>query len=348
MDIELRHLRSFVAVAEELNFTRAAARLFIAQQALSSQIRQLEDRVGATLLIRTTRHVELTAAGHELYGRAAALLTGAADAVAATRSAAAAGTSLTIGFVAAVDHPMVRHALERFDATRVDVELRVRFGDLLDPTGGLRDREVDAAFVYGPFDDRGLARTPLFEVPMGVACSADHPFAASDAVSLEDLVAETTFDFPSPDPAWRAWWSAAAYRDGRAPSVTAQYRTLEGLLAALRAGLGVSLATESLVRASAGGVVWRPLIGHPPLQHSIAIRADDEREPVLAFVACVADAWSEPERPVAERSGLVDSTEASSHPHADRAHPETGQRQRAASGGRKGRPVRRGLTENGH
>lgn len=101
----------------------------------------------------------------------------------------------------------------------------------------------------------------------------------------------------SPDPAWRAWWSAAAYRDGRAPSVTAQYRTLEGLLAALRAGLGVSLATESLVRASAGGVVWRPLIGHPPLQHSIAIRSDDEREPVLAFVACVADAWSEPDRP---------------------------------------------------
>lgn len=89
MSIELRHLRAFIAVADELNFTRAAERLFIAQQALSAQIRQLEERVGAQLFERSTRKVELTPAGHALYEQAGPLLAGAEAAVAAARSAAA-------------------------------------------------------------------------------------------------------------------------------------------------------------------------------------------------------------------------------------------------------------------
>lgn len=87
MSIELRHLRAFVAVAEELNFTRAADRLHLAQQALSTQIRQLEDRVGEQLLQRTTRKVELTAAGEAMLEHARAVLGGADRAVAAARAA---------------------------------------------------------------------------------------------------------------------------------------------------------------------------------------------------------------------------------------------------------------------
>lgn len=286
VDIELRHLRSFVAVAEELNFTRAAARLFIAQQALSSQIRQLEDRLGTPLLARTTRSVSLTPAGVELYGRARALLVDAADAVEATRTAAASRTPLTVGFVAAIDHPLMSRALNRFTTTRPDVEVRVQFGDLLDPTGGLRTSEVDVAFVYGPFERRDLVVTDLFEVPMGVACSTDHRFASCQAVAMADFVAEPTMDFPTPDPQWRAWWNADAHRT-RAATISASYRTLEGLLVALHAGLGVSLATPALVDASPDGLVWRPLVDHPPLRHAIARRAGDERDEVVAMVDCV-------------------------------------------------------------
>jgi DNA-binding transcriptional LysR family regulator len=292
VDVELRHLRAFVAVAEELNFTRAARRLFLAQQALSTQIRQLEERVGAQLLVRTTRSVALTQAGEALYAQAHLLLASADAAVAAARAAAVATTPLTVGFVAAVDHGDVSHALDRFAELHPDVRLLVRFGDLPDPTGGLRTRDADVAFVYGPFDQTDLVVVPLFSEPMGVAVAADHPLACREVVTIADVVAEPTFDFPTPDAAWRAYWSAAAHRDGRPVRLAAQYRTLEGLVAALRAGLGVHLATEGLVASAAGGIAWRRLDDVEPLVHAVARRADDDRPTVRAFVDAAVEVLS--------------------------------------------------------
>src|SRR3954454_17719931 len=103
MSVELRHLRAFVAVAEELNFTRAAGRLHLAQQALSSQIRQLEERIGVSLLTRTTRKVELTPAGEVLVDHARAALAATEHAVAAARGAGGGGGGGTVGGGGAVD-----------------------------------------------------------------------------------------------------------------------------------------------------------------------------------------------------------------------------------------------------
>lgn len=291
MDVELRHLRSFVTVAEHLNFTRAAEQLFIAQQALSAQIRQLEDRIGVQLLERNSRSVRLTPAGETLYGRARLLLAGADDAIAATKASGVERTTLTIGFVAAVDHPAVSHALDRFASETEDAELRIHFGDLLDPTGGLRDRAVDAAFLYGPFDTSGLDVTFLYEEPVGIAVLDSHPLAGRPEVTVADLVAEPTFDFPTKDTAWRDYWCAAAHRDGTLPRYVAQYRTLEGLIAAIRAGLGVHMATKGLVEAAGPGVIWRQLDDVQPLRHYVARRADDDREVVLALIDAVADTF---------------------------------------------------------
>lgn len=285
VDIELRHLRSFVAVAEELNFTRAAKRLFIAQQALSTQIRQLEDRIGAKLLDRTTRSVSLTAAGEVLLAQARLLLAEADTVVAATRAAGVERRTLTIGFVAAVNHPEMSHALDRFAERHPDVEVMIHFGDQLDPTGGLHDGAVDVAFVYGPFDHRGLELVPLYDEPLGVALSAGHRLAGVEALTMADVVAEPTFDFPTPDPAWRDFWGGHEFRRHLPPpKYAAQYRTLEGLIASLRAGLGVHLATRGLVAAGGPGLVWRPLEDAPRLQHYVARRAGDDRPLVLAFV----------------------------------------------------------------
>lgn len=290
MDVELRHLRSFVAVAEHLNFTRAAEQLFIAQQALSAQIRQLEDRIGVQLLERNSRSVRLTKAGETLYGQARLLLAGADDAIAATRASGEEPAALTVGFVAAVDHPAVSHALDEFHQ-RSAVELRIHFGDLLDPTGGLRDRAVDVAFVYGPFDTTDLHVSDLYEEPIGVAMSDGHPLASQTTVRVADVVAEPTFDFPTRDAAWRDYWCGAAYRDGAPPTYVAQYKTLEGLLAALRAGLGVHFATAGLVEAAGAGVVWRRLDDAEPLRHGIARRADDRRPEVLALVDAAVETF---------------------------------------------------------
>ena len=285
MDIELRHLRSFVAVAEELSFTRAAQRLFIAQQALSTQIRQLEERIGTKLLVRTTRSVALTEAGEVLLAQARLLLADADTAVATTRAVGTGRTPLTVGFVAAVTHPDTSHVLDRFAADHADVDVMVSFGDLLDPTGGLHDGQVDVAFVYGPFDTKGLELTHLYTEPLGVALAEGHRLAAAETVAVADVVAEPTFDFPTRDRRWRDHWSGAAYREGLPPPrYVAQFRTLEGLIVSIRAGLGVYFATRSLVTTAGPGVVWRPLDAAPTLEHHIARRVDDERPLVQAIV----------------------------------------------------------------
>ncbi len=289
MDIELRHLRAFVAVAEELNFTRAAKRLFIAQQALSTQIRQLEDRIGTKLLERNTRSVSLTTAGEVLLGQARLLLADADTVVAATRAAGATRTPLTVGFVAAVNHPEMSHALDRFSESHPEVDLMINFGDQLDPTGGLHDGQADVAFVYGPFDHRGLDLTPLYSEPLGVALAESHHLAGAASLTVEDVLAEPTFDFPTPDRAWRDYWNGADFRRGHPPAkYVAQFRTLEGLIASIRAGLGVYFATQGLVASAGPGVTWRPLDDLPALQHSIARRIDDDRPLVRWFVDSAA------------------------------------------------------------
>ncbi len=291
MDIELRHLRAFVTVAEELSFTKAAKRLFVAQQALSVQIRQLEQRVGAPLLVRTTRSVSLTPAGEALFAQARLLLSGAEAAVAAARHASlGASTTLRVGFVAAIDHIEVAAAIDEFAARRPDVVLMIHFGDLLDPTGGVREGSADVAFGYGPFDSSGLALEPTYREPMGVAMSVHHPLADRAAVTIADVVSEPTFDFPTPDAAWRAFWSAQPYRDGKPPRFVAQFRTLDGLVSALRAGLGVHLATEPLSHVLGEDLVWRPLPAHPLLERWVIRRSDDERPVVTDFVTTVASA----------------------------------------------------------
>jgi len=285
VDIELRHLRSFVAVAEELNFTRAAKRLFIAQQALSTQIRQLEERIGAKLLDRDTRSVTLASAGEVLLGQARLLLADADAAFATTRAAVTATSRITVGFVAAVNHPAMSDALDRFSDEHPDVDLMINFGDQLDPTGGLLAGHADVAFVYGPFDSRGLDLVPLYSEPMGVAMAAGHPLAEAETISIADVVAEPTFDFPTSDPAWRSFWDASEFRRGTPPKYVAQFRTLEGLIASLRAGLGVYLATAGLAESAGEGVVWRRMDELPALQHYVSCRANDERPLVRAFVS---------------------------------------------------------------
>jgi len=293
MNVELRHLRYFVAVAEELNFTRAAERLHIAQQALSTAIRQLEQRVGAQLVERTTRRVELTPAGIALLESARPLLAGAEQAVAAAREAAGERPTLTVGFAAAVTHDLMGEALRLFGERRPEVSLLIRFGDLLDPTGGLRAGEADAALVYGPFDTSGLELAFLWSDPLVACMAADHPLAGKDEVTIEEFVEQPTFDFPTADRRWRDFWRLAGHRGGRPPRIAAQFRTLDALLTALRAGLGVHIVSLPLVESAGrdSGLAWRPVRGLPPLDHYIAWRSGDERPLMRELVDACRDAF---------------------------------------------------------
>lgn len=295
MDIELRHLRALVVLAEELNFTRAAERLYISQQALSTQIRQLELRVGTQLVERDTRSVAMTPAGAELCSQARPLLAGAERAVHAARTMGADPSRLTIGFRAAPVHRMVGSALELFAERHPDVELLVRFGDFLDPSAGLRDGEADVAIVAGPFDDSGLELFPLFSEPLGAILPRDHPLAERPQLTLEEFLAEPLVNIPNRDEIWRNYWFAGAYRKGSPPRFTATASSLDGMYEAIRAGLGVATGIESVVAGlgSDSGLVFRPVDRLDRLDFRVGRRIGDDRPEVEGFIAAAGDAYAD-------------------------------------------------------
>jgi DNA-binding transcriptional LysR family regulator len=293
MSVELKHLRAFVAVAEELNFTRAAERLHLAQQALSAQIRQLEERTGVQLLERTTRKVTLTPAGEALLEHARSVLAGTERAVAAVKAAGGETPRLTLGLVVPADYEPFRPALALFGERRPDVEVRVHFGEVPDPSGGLFGGDADVAIVVGAFTKTGLESVTLWTDPRGLAMSTDHELAAGADVSLEQMVAEPTFDFLTDDPIFRDYWMATNHRGGRPPRIVAQFRGLDGLLEGIRSGLGVNLIRERIVNAlgPASGVVFRPVVNLEPADVAIAWRTGDKREIVSDFVSAACDAF---------------------------------------------------------
>jgi DNA-binding transcriptional LysR family regulator len=286
MDVEMRHLRALLTLAEELNFTRAAARLHLTQQALSGQIRQLEERLGARLVERDTRRVELTAAGTTLCEHARPLLAGVEQAVLATRSAGAESQRLTVGCVAPFTRRMVGPAFQRFGDARPDVEVMIHFAGFLDPLGGLRDGPADVAILYGEFEHRGIELRWLFSEPRGVALAADHPLAASPHVTLEDLLREPLVEVPVHDRLWSDFWTAAAHRNGIPPRIGASVTTLDGLMEAIGAGLGVATTVAPAIEllGASAGVVYRPLPELSPLDFWVARRERDERAHVLGFL----------------------------------------------------------------
>jgi DNA-binding transcriptional LysR family regulator len=195
--LELRHLRAFAAVAEELHFTRAAARLHLAQQALSTQIRQLEDELGTPLFVRTTRRVELTDAGRTLLLHAGPILASVSTAFEQTRRAASGelGT-LSIAYTPTVAEetlpPLVAAVHERLP------EVRVR-------TCEMWQAEMADAVEAGRFDI-GLARCPVLhdalesavirDEPLGIMLGEQHRLARHDVVPIEAIGAEKLLIWP--------------------------------------------------------------------------------------------------------------------------------------------------------
>jgi DNA-binding transcriptional LysR family regulator len=296
MDVEMRHLRALLTLAEELNFTRAAARLHLTQQALSGQIRQLEERVGTQLVERDTRRVQLTRAGETLLEHARPLLAGAEHAVLATRAAGTEASRLTVGYPAPLTRRLVAPAFERFQAIHPEVELTIHFAGFLDPLGGLRGGPADVAFLYGEFEHDGIELSPLFTEPRGVALAADHPLAARSEITIEEFVAEPLVEVPVRDKIWSDFWIAASHRDGVPPRIGASVSTLDGLMEAIAAGLGVAITVAPAVDTlgAAAGVVFRPISELSPLTLWVARSEHDDRQHVVALIDAATSALRTP------------------------------------------------------
>jgi DNA-binding transcriptional LysR family regulator len=298
VDLDTRLLRAFVAVAEELNFTRAAERLFIAQQALSSQVKQLESRVGVRLFERTTRSVRLSEAGEQLLPYALATLEALDAGVSALDSARRIERPvLKVGLSATAMVPAVSETMRLFAERHPEVELRVSNAGLDQPDAGLKQGAVDVAFVRPPFLDEGLSMVTVLTEQRYAVLPKNHPLASREYVRPEDLVNEPWIWVEGADPKSRAFWSLADFRGEKPLRTGTRINSFEEAFGAVAAGLAITCQAESAVRAVGTGfpqLQFVPLRGAPPGRVAVAWRTAHEAELARALVRTALEVSRQP------------------------------------------------------
>ncbi|SOE80584.1 LysR substrate binding domain-containing protein [Caballeronia arationis] len=202
--MELRHLRYFVAVADERNFTRAAQRLHIAQPPLSRQIQQLEETLGVQLFERNSRPLKLTETGKFFYSHAVQLLAQTAELESMTRRVGNIERSLSVGFVGSTLYGMLPKIIRRFRDENTTVELSLHEMSTMDQIRALKDGRIDVGFGRIRLEDANIRRVILREEKMIVALPVGHPLSLIKPVlALRDLVNETLIIFPkTPRPSY--------------------------------------------------------------------------------------------------------------------------------------------------
>ncbi|MFG2273593.1 LysR family transcriptional regulator [Streptomyces chartreusis] len=233
MDLDLRKLRYFVAVAEELHFGRAAERLHIAQPVLSRQIRSLEDELGAEVFDRGRRGTLLTPAGKQLLEDAVPLLASAQALVRRVKSSAQGTPSLIIGFMPGIT---VTPAMIAFTALHPDVNVRLLRTTWDDQVAVLLDGRADVGIVRLPIDRQGLEVHPLFQEPRVVMVPVGHHLADRRSVTVKDLAAEHLLQDPNAVPEWRD--VALELQSGERPEVPVIHQ-VEEKLELVAAGAGI-------------------------------------------------------------------------------------------------------------
>jgi len=206
--MELKQLRYFVTVAEELHFSRAAARLHLAQSALSAQIRNLENEVGGPLLLRTTRQVVLTPAGETLLAEGRAILAAAEGTLTRVQALARGeSASLSIASLGPVPGALLSPLLSTFSGRRPRVRIDVRALEFSEMLSALRTGKADVAFLYAPIDEDDLDVTPLISEPRFAVLPSTHRLADRQFVTPADLAGETFVAQPDVTPqSWRDYW----------------------------------------------------------------------------------------------------------------------------------------------
>jgi DNA-binding transcriptional LysR family regulator len=291
--VELRHLRYFVAVGEELHFNRAAERLHIQQPPLSQQIRQLEQELGVELFVRTTRSVKLTEAGRALMDQAYLILNAVQDAreIAARAAQGLTGT-VTVGFTGSATYALLPRIAAAFRRSTPTAALMAQ-GEMLTAAQveGLLDRRLDVAFGRLIFDVPELNTCVVETEPMTVVLPADHRLADQAAIDLGDLAEDGFLSMPS------RWGSTfhnltmkACADAGFSPRIVQEVAQTSTLVSFVAAGFGVALVPRSCHHITVTGAVHRPLTG-PPVNTDLVMawRKDNESALLTRFLQVVLD-----------------------------------------------------------
>ncbi len=290
MDVHLRDLRYFVAVAEELHFTRAAERLFVSQPALSRQIAKLETDLRVTLLERDRRSVSLTPAGQALLGDARQLL---ADWDTARRhvgdAAAASEAVLRIGMQTSIGRGILTRLIDGLAERRPGWTVQLDQVSWDDPTAGLADQTNDVALCWLPIvDHEANESVALRTEPILLAIVEDHRLADRDAVAFDDIVDLPLIALPASAGPLRDHWLAQGRRQRPAP-VAAVASTADETMEAVAAGIGaVLISAGNAPIYDRPGITFVPITDLEPSTLALVCNRDDHRDVIRDLVAIAA------------------------------------------------------------
>lgn len=268
MDLDLRKLRYFAAVAEHRHFGRAAEQLYIAQPVLSRQIRALEQELGCALLVRTTRNVQLTPAGEQLQEEARAVFATVDAAVRRVHETDRGVERLVVAFAPGLH---VSEAVRAFGATHPGVEIALLRLHWWEQDPPLRDGRADVGYLRRPFNDTGLRSVPVGSEPKVACLPAHHPLARRRALTGADLDGEPILD-------------AQARRTS----------SVEEKFELIAAGHGIALVPRSVARSySRPDLVYRPVTDAAPVETCVVVAEDRRERRVLDFVTIAAETLGE-------------------------------------------------------
>ena len=286
--MELRHLRYFVAVAEELHFHRAAERLHMSQPPLSQQIRALETELGVELLRRNRRRVELTEAGAAFLDEVRGILASVQHAGDLARRVARGEVGkLSVGFVGSAMYATLPEILRAFRSRHPDVELHLRPFPTAPQLEALRDGRVDVGFLRPPVQRVGLELQTIQRETIVVALPESHELAGTTSIAITQLREETFVLLARTESPGvydsLALTLAELAGSPRAVQEADDMQTLIGLVAA---GIGVALVPASVSLLDRPGVVYRALSGRAPtVELALAWRSGPLSPVVSAFLA---------------------------------------------------------------
>ncbi|VEP18045.1 HTH-type transcriptional regulator AlsR [Hyella patelloides LEGE 07179] len=283
--MELRHLRYFVAVAEELHFGRAAKRLCIAQQPLSRQIRNLEDEIGVQLFYRTKRTVRLTEVGQIFLKEARKTLEQAKSAINLAQQANQGKIGgITIGFTGSALNIVLPMAVRQFKQLYPQVDLTLKRLQTIEQVAALRSGEIHLGILHPPIDDNTLFLETITHENLVVALPDTH-FLAQDtsiAISIKQLANEPFILFPRQIGSVLYDQIISLCRQaGFSPNVIQEAIPQQTILGLVAAGMGISLIHSSVRSLGRHGVVFQNLIEPTPELNTAVAWSPDATNPVL-------------------------------------------------------------------
>ena len=289
--MEIRHLRYFIAVAEELHFGRAAKRLAMSQPPLSQQIKLLEEEIGVVLFLRTKRQVELTAAGEVFLGEARKAIAQAEHAIRAARRAARGEIGrLAVGFVSSAVYGQVPSIFRLMRSRYPGVSLVLQDLTSEEQVEAVKANRIDVGLIRPPvLAAESLAMRVIWRETLMVALPEGNPLAREAEIAVEALAGESFIQIPRHvAPGFYDQCIRICARAGFAPKIVQEARTTPTIVSLIAGGMGVSILPSSLMSLQRSGVVYRPLKTPAPTTDMAVIwRPADESPTLRSFLEII-------------------------------------------------------------